>query len=156
MSFASTTQSTVLDNIYTGVTSSLAAVPAITGVTSYYAPPASYAGDAIVWIGIDKGGRIGGQAPAAIGQGGREESYLIRGKIVVTQTTDNDTVAQAARTRAYTILARIEDYLRKNPTTATAGVRLAEAENVVLAQTFTAGTNRTATISFDVRVHARI
>lgn len=75
------TQSSVLDALYGWCNAN------ITGLTTQYPGPLTDYGDTtdtnprdyLIWNDVEKGGRLGGQAAAAIGQGGREESYLIGG-----------------------------------------------------------------------------
>ncbi|NLG65851.1 MAG: hypothetical protein GX537_09635, partial [Actinobacteria bacterium] len=59
------------------------------GTEKYLAEQPVYTNKALIWSGVDKGGRIGGQAAAAIGQGAREESYLIKG-IARAQSSCNE------------------------------------------------------------------
>ena len=152
----STTARQVISALYGGVSP--------TGTTKYMAEQPTYAAQALVWSGVDKGGRAGGQVAAAIGQGAREESYLIKGLARVQNTATDTTDAQifkavnTAQVGAYAVADSVADWLRNNPTCGIAGVRFAELEHVGLKQTWDQADSkiRIATVEFQVRVHARI
>jgi hypothetical protein len=136
----------------------------------YLAKQPVYTNKALIWSGVDKGGRIGGQAAAAIGQGAREESYLIKGIARAQRTADGTppgtppTHAQIqdaitnAQTDAYAVADAVANWLRNNPTCGVTGVRFAELEHVGLEQTWdeTDPKIRIASVQFQVRVRARI
>jgi hypothetical protein len=54
----------------------------------------AYTTKALIWSSVEKGGRAGGQIAAAIGQGAREESYLIKGFAQAQNTAAGTTDAQ--------------------------------------------------------------
>jgi hypothetical protein len=153
---ASTTARQVISAVNTGVSPS--------GTTKYLAEQPTYAAKALIWSGVDKGGRIGGQAAAAIGQGAREESYLIKGLARAQNTAAGTSDAQiltavsTAQADAYGVADAVADWLRNNPTCGVTGVRFAELEHVGLKQTWdtTDSKIRIAAVEFQVRVHARI
>lgn len=134
------------------------------GTTKYLAEQPAYVPKALIWSGVDKGGRIGGQAAAAIGQGAREESYLIKGIARAQNTAAGTTDAQiltavsTAQTDVYAVADAVADWLRNNPTCGVTGVRFAELEHVGLKQTWDAADSkiRIAAVEFQVRVRARI
>lgn len=136
------------------------------GTEKYLAEQPVYTNKALIWSGVDKGGRIGGQAAAAIGQGAREESYLIKGIARAQRTADGTPPTHAqiqdaitnAQTDAYAVADAVANWLRNNPTCGVTGVRFAELEHVGLKQTWDAADPmiRIATVEFQVRVHARI
>lgn len=82
------------------------------GVTVTTAP----SGDPIPAESIQFFGTNGDQAWAAIGNRRRSETYTIRGGIFIQRRGAGQAVWDAARERAYAILAELEDAIRALPT----------------------------------------
>lgn len=127
----------------------------------YSAPPATTGTDDLIVLGVEKGGREGGQRAVVLDHPSdtwaREESYLIKGKAAVTRsyTSDEETQARAARLEAYGIVACIEKYLRDNPKVG--GAEIAEVENVTLEQSVDSGAaTHTAEAYFYLRITSLI
>jgi hypothetical protein len=159
MSAVSTTAKQVVTAINTGVS--------VSGTTKYLAEQPTYTttpARSLIWSGVEKGGRAGGQITAAIGQGAREESYLIKGIARAQNTAAGTTEAQiltavtTAQNDAYAVADAVADWVRSNPTCGVIGVRLVELEHVGLVQTWDATDQkiRIAQVAFQIRVHARI
>ena len=134
------------------------------GTTKYLAEQPTYSTKALIWSGVEKGGRVGGQATASIGTGAREESYLIKGiaraQCTAAGTTDAQilTAVTTAQTDAYAVADAVADWVRSNPTCGVTGVRFAELEHVGLRQTWDSADSkiRIALVDFQIRVRARI
>lgn len=106
-----TTTSTV-PALLTALKAALDVRAGLAGVVVTTAPsgePLPY--ESIQWFGTNED-----QSWAALGNRRRSETYTLRGGIFCQQRGGGDTVWDAVRTRAYAILAELEDELRTNPT----------------------------------------
>lgn len=82
----------------------------LTGVQIFTAPAGETATSREV---IEFEGMVTDELPATMG-GTREETYTLTGGLLVTRAGSGDTVAKAARDRAFTILGEIESYINDN------------------------------------------
>lgn len=76
---------------------------------------ATPSGDPIPHESLQLFGTDGDQAWGAIGNRRREETYTIGGGILIVVRGAGEAIADAARERAYAILAELEDELRRFP-----------------------------------------
>lgn len=111
MATTTSTVPTYLTTLCARLNARFAADTDLAEVRAYAAPPGDpYPLEALEIFGTDDT-----QAWGALGNRRRTESYTVRGMIGIVRAGSGDDTAEAARARAYAILAVLEDDIRTDP-----------------------------------------